>query len=37
VAASHLRGAAGALTELIGVVDVEDVLGRVFAEFCVGK
>lgn len=37
VAASHLRAAAGALTELIGVVDVEDVLGRVFAEFCVGK
>jgi tRNA modification GTPase len=37
VSASHLRAAAGALTELIGVVDVEDVLGRVFAEFCVGK
>lgn len=37
VTASHLRAAAGALTELIGVVDVEDVLGRVFAEFCVGK
>lgn len=37
VTASHLRAAATALTELIGVVDVEDVLGRVFAEFCVGK
>ncbi|CAN5312524.1 tRNA uridine-5-carboxymethylaminomethyl(34) synthesis GTPase MnmE [soil metagenome] len=37
VTASHLRAAAGALIELIGVVDVEDVLGRVFAEFCVGK
>jgi tRNA modification GTPase len=37
VTASHLRAAAGALTELVGVVDVEDVLGRVFEEFCVGK
>lgn len=37
VTASHLRAAATALTELIGVVDVEDVLSRVFAEFCVGK
>jgi tRNA modification GTPase len=37
VIATHLRAATGALEELIGVVDVEDVLGRVFAEFCVGK
>jgi tRNA modification GTPase len=37
VLASHLRAAAGMLEDLIGVVDVEDVLGRVFAEFCVGK
>lgn len=37
VTAAHLRAAAGALEELIGVVDVEDVLGRVFATFCVGK
>ncbi|MDF1506227.1 GTP-binding protein, partial [Roseisolibacter sp. H3M3-2] len=37
VAAVHLRAAAGALEELIGGVDVEDVLGRVFATFCVGK
>jgi tRNA modification GTPase len=37
VAAVHLRAAAGALEELIGGVDVEDVLDRVFATFCVGK
>lgn len=37
VAAVHLRAAAGALEEIIGVVDAEDVLARVFAEFCVGK
>ena len=37
VAAVHVRAAAGALEELIGVVEVEDVLGRVFATFCVGK
>ena len=37
VAAVHVRAAAGALEELIGVVEVEEVLGRVFATFCVGK
>ena len=37
VAAVHLRSAAYALEELIGAVDVEEVLGRVFASFCVGK
>jgi tRNA modification GTPase len=37
VAAVHLRSAVHALEELIGAVDVEDVLGRVFARFCVGK
>jgi tRNA modification GTPase len=37
VAAVHLRAAVGALDELIGAVDVEDVLSRVFATFCVGK
>ncbi|MDQ3696676.1 MAG: tRNA uridine-5-carboxymethylaminomethyl(34) synthesis GTPase MnmE [Gemmatimonadota bacterium] len=37
VAAVHLRAATGALETLIGVVDVEDVLDRVFANFCVGK
>ena len=37
VVAVHLRAAAHALEELIGVVDTEDVLGRVFSRFCVGK
>jgi tRNA modification GTPase len=33
----HLRAAVHALDVLIGRVDVEDVLGEVFARFCVGK
>lgn len=37
VAATHLRAAVTALEELIGAVDVEDVLERVFRTFCVGK
>lgn len=37
VAGVHVRAAATALDELIGVVDVEEVFGRVFATFCVGK
>jgi tRNA modification GTPase len=37
VAAVHLREATRELEELIGAVDVEDVLDRVFASFCVGK
>ena len=37
VAAVHLRAAALALEELVGAVDVEDVLDRVFRTFCVGK
>jgi tRNA modification GTPase len=37
VAAIHLREAAHHLSELIGSVDVEDVLERVFSTFCVGK
>lgn len=37
VAAIHLREAAHHLEELIGSVEVEDVLGRVFSTFCVGK
>jgi tRNA modification GTPase len=36
-AATHLRAAAGALEELIGAVSVDDVLDRVFGDFCVGK
>jgi tRNA modification GTPase len=37
IAATHLRAAEGALQELIGVVDVEELLDRVFSAFCVGK
>ena len=37
IAAVHLRTAIGALEELVGTVDVEDVLDRVFSSFCVGK
>lgn len=37
LAAHHLRGAVAALEELIGVVHPEEVLGRVFSRFCVGK
>jgi tRNA modification GTPase len=37
VAAVHVHEAARALDELIGVVEVDDVLARVFSTFCVGK
>jgi len=37
VASVHLRTAVYVLEELIGAVDVEDVLDRVFRTFCVGK
>jgi tRNA modification GTPase len=37
VAAVHLRQAVHALEDLIGAVDVEDVLDEVFRRFCVGK
>ena len=37
IAAVHLRTAASALEDLIGNVDVEDVLDEVFRRFCVGK
>ena len=37
VAAVHLRAAATALEDIIGVIDVNDVLDRVFRDFCVGK
>jgi tRNA modification GTPase len=33
----HVRQASLALDELLGAVDVEEVLGKVFAGFCVGK
>jgi tRNA U34 5-carboxymethylaminomethyl modifying GTPase MnmE/TrmE len=37
VASTHLRSAAQALEELVGVIAPEDLLTRVFSEFCVGK
>jgi tRNA modification GTPase len=37
VAAVHLRAAAHALDAVIGGVDTEDVLDRVFGSFCIGK
>ena len=37
LAAHHVREATSALDELLGAVDVEEVLERVFAGFCVGK
>jgi tRNA modification GTPase len=37
IAAVHLRDAVRALEELVGRVDVEDILDEVFRRFCVGK
>jgi tRNA modification GTPase len=37
LAATHLRDAVTALEDVIGVVTTEDLLGRVFSQFCVGK
>ena len=37
IAAVHLRSATTALEELVGAVDVEDVLTKLFSTFCVGK
>jgi tRNA modification GTPase len=37
VAAEHVRRAARALDGLIGRVDIEEVLGAIFARFCIGK
>lgn len=37
LAAHHVRNAVDELDELIGVVHPDDVLGRVFERFCVGK
>jgi tRNA modification GTPase len=37
LASHHVREATAALDELLGVVDIEEVLDRVFASFCVGK
>ena len=37
LAAHHVREATAALDELLGAVDVEEVLDRVFSSFCIGK
>ena len=37
IAAIHVRHAADALGELIGVVHTDDILDVVFRQFCVGK
>ncbi len=37
VAAVHLQSARDALSSLIGAIGTEDILDRVFADFCVGK
>ncbi|HYF40272.1 MAG TPA: hypothetical protein VD930_11320, partial [Gemmatimonadales bacterium] len=37
LASHHVREATGALDELLGVVDIEEVLDRVFGSFCIGK
>lgn len=37
LAAHHVRRAVTALDELLGRVDVEEVFGRIFERFCVGK
>jgi len=37
LAAHHVQNAVRTLDELVGAVDIEEVLGRVFASFCVGK
>ena len=37
VAAAHLRPAETALEELLGVITREDVIERVFKDFCIGK
>jgi tRNA modification GTPase len=37
LAAHHVAQAMAALDELLGVIDIEEVLDRVFGSFCVGK
>ena len=37
LASHHVREATTALDELLGAVDIEEVLDRVFSNFCVGK
>lgn len=37
ISAIHLRSAARSLEELLGTIDVEEILGAIFRTFCVGK
>jgi tRNA modification GTPase len=37
VRSEHLRRAADWMGKITGMVDVEDLLGVIFSEFCVGK
>ena len=37
LAAEDLRMAARSLSRLMGLLDVEDILGKIFSEFCIGK
>jgi tRNA modification GTPase len=37
IAAVHVRAAVGALDDVIGAIDTEDILGRLFSTFCIGK
>ena len=37
VAATHLRPAETALEELLGVIPRDEILDRLFSDFCIGK
>ena len=37
IRAEYLRSASHLLGKIVGFVDVEDMLGVIFSEFCVGK
>jgi tRNA modification GTPase len=37
LAAIEIRAALGALSDIIGVTTTEDILGRIFSRFCIGK
>ncbi|MDD2943409.1 MAG: tRNA uridine-5-carboxymethylaminomethyl(34) synthesis GTPase MnmE [bacterium] len=37
ISALELRAALGSLEEIIGVTETEDLLGRIFSRFCIGK